>query len=141
MRSVFDEVLSKVSVRPQAATAGALNGGAVDTAGFSSAMAIFENGAATGTPDSYTVDGKIQESADGSTGWTDVTGATITQITADNKSAQVRIEGLGTSRKRYLRAVATPAFVNGTSPKALVSALIVLGRARSAPVSNSATPA
>jgi hypothetical protein len=139
MRSVYDGILSKVSVRPQAATA-AVNGTGVDTMGFSSAMIVVENGAATGAPTTQTVDAKVQESADNST-FTDVTGATITQMTASSKSAQIRVEGLGTSRLRYLRVVVTPAFTGGTTPAALISANILLGRAQNEPVANSATPA
>jgi hypothetical protein len=44
-----------------------------------------------------------------------------------------RIEGLHLNRKRYLRAVITPAFVGGTSPNLLGSALIVLGNSGQRP--------
>ena len=140
MRSIYDGVLSKISVRPQSASAGAVNGSGVDTKGYNSGMAIIEVGAASGSPTAQTVDAKIQESDDNAT-WTDVSGATITQITADNKSAQIRVEGLGTNRKRYLRVVTTVGFTGGTSPAIPVSAHIVLGRAYKEPVGNSSVGA
>lgn len=140
MRSVYDGVKSVVAVRPVAASS-AQTSAAIDTKGYNSAMVIVENGAATGTPDSYTVDAKVQECATPGGSYTDVSGAEITQITADNKSAQIRIEGLGTSRQRYLKVVVTPAMTGGSSPKALIGANILLGRAYKNPVGNSSTPA
>jgi len=141
MHSIFDNVLSKVTVRPQA-TDTAVEGGAIDTQGFSSAMAVVENGAATGTPSSYTVDGKVQTSADGSTGWADITGATITQMTANNKSAQIRVDGLNLGTNyRYIRLLITAAMTGGSSPKAVVSGHILLGRGESLPVGNSSVGA
>ncbi|MFA5080297.1 MAG: DUF1521 domain-containing protein [Candidatus Paceibacterota bacterium] len=140
MKNVFLAILSKISIRPVNASS-VVEGVAIDTIGFNSAMVTIENGAVTGSPSSYTVDGKVQESDNGSTGWVDVTGATITQIVADNKSAQIPIEGLGLNRKRFLRAVVTPAITGGSTPKALVSATILLGDAIQEPVANSKAPA
>lgn len=54
---------------------------------------------------SATVDYKVQDSDDGSTGWADVTGAAITQITASDTGARVAVDCERT--KRYLRAVLT----------------------------------
>jgi len=143
MRSVYDGVKALAAVRPVALAAGSATSIVIDTLGYNSAMFVVENGAATGTPDSYTVAGKVQES-DNSNGSSasDISGAAITTITADNKSAQIRVEGLGQgSRKRYLVLVITAAFVNGTSPKALVSGIALLGRAYRKPASNSGTAA
>lgn len=144
MHSVFDNVKAVEAVRPVAQGATAATSIVIDTLGYGSAMFVVQNGAATGTPDSYTVAGKVQESdnANGSSA-SDITGATITTITADSKSAQIRVDGLGTGgRKRYLLLVITPAFVNGTSPKALVSGYCVLGRGtRKSGSLNSGTPA
>ena len=136
MRSVFDAIKSIVALAPLAASA-AQNGTVIDTMGFNTLTFVVSNGAATGSPSSYTVDAKVQESAasDGS-GMTDVTGATITQITADGATKVIRVEGLGTSRKRYLRIVVTPALSGGSTPKALIGAVANLGRAYSEPVAN-----
>lgn len=136
MRSLFDAIRSIVSVRPVASTGATHNGVAVDTLGYNSGMAVIEIGAATGAPTSLTVDAKVQESDTSGGTYTDVSGAAITQQTAGSKSAQIRVEGLGTSRKRFLRLVVTTAFVGGTSPTIPVVGTIQLGRAYKQPVGN-----
>lgn len=140
MRSVYDAVKVLAAVRPVAADAAA-TAIAIDTLGYNSAVFVVSNGAATGTPTSYTVDGKVQECDTSGGSYTDVTGATITQITADNKVATIRVEGLGTGRKRFLKLIITPAMTGGTTPKALVSGTALLGRAYTQPVGNSSTGA
>jgi len=127
MRSVYDAIKAAVTIRPQTISSNT-NGGSVDTQGYNSAAAILEVGAVSGT--SPTLNVKIQESDDAST-WSDVSGATFAQVTAANNSQILRIEGLGTSRKRYLRAVATP---GGTSPSFDAACVILLGRAYQEPV-------
>lgn len=84
-----------------ASNASTLTGSAVDLAGYNGTIAIVQShGASTGT-----LDGKIQDSADGSTGWTDVAGATFAQSTT---TADVKIISLDTrSCKRYIRYVGT----------------------------------
>lgn len=128
MRSVYDAIKAVFTFRPQAATATA-NGSSVDTKGYNSAAFSLEVGAVSGT--SPTLDVKIQESADGSTNWADVSGAAFTQVTAANNSQILRVEGLGTSRKRYLRAVAT---IAGTSPSFTFACEALLGHAFKEPV-------
>lgn len=134
----FENVLVKTSVVPSSAVAGAINGAAVDTEGFGDAVAIVTVGATTGTPTSFTVDGKVQESADGSTGWTDVTGAVITAVTVASKTAEIAIDtDKKALSKRYIRLVVTPAFVGGTAPTIGVAGVVVLGKPDRGPVSNS----
>lgn len=140
MRSVYDGVKSQVAVRPIAAT-GAQTSVAIDTMGYNSAMVVVENGAVTGAPTSYTVDAKVQHCATSGGSYVDISGAAITQIVADAKSAQIRLEGLGTSINRYIKVVITPAFVGGTAPAALITGKVLLGRAFKVPVGNSSTPA
>jgi hypothetical protein len=71
----------------------------------------------TGTP---TLDGKIQDSPDGSTGWADVTGATFVQVTAVAHEAI----GLDTRKaKRYIRYVGT---IGGGTP-VLTGSVILVG--------------
>lgn len=140
MRSVYDAVKVLAAVRPVAASAAA-TAIAIDTLGYNSAVFVVSNGAATGTPGSYTVDAKVQECATSGGQYADVTGATITQITADNKLATIRVEGLGTSRLRYLKLIITPAMTGGTSPTALIGGTALLGRAFQNPVGNSSTGA
>jgi hypothetical protein len=127
MRSVYDAIKAVPSFRPQAITSNA-NGISVDTIGYYSSAVVLEVGAVSGT--SPTLNVKIQESADGTT-WTDVPGANFSQVTGSNQSQIIRIEGLGTSRKRYLRASAS---VGGTSPSFTAAVEFLLGRAYKEPV-------
>ncbi|MDX2200796.1 MAG: hypothetical protein SF069_17700 [Phycisphaerae bacterium] len=95
------------SNRPQSYSAGsAANGTAVNTAGFRNATLTVQVGDIT---TGSLVDVKVQESADGSTGWTDVTGAAIVQLSGDGgDNAIARLDLNLQSRKQYLRSVLTP---------------------------------
>lgn len=140
MRSVFDKVKHVVAVAPIAASS-VQTSAAIDTKGYGVAMVTIENGAATGTPSSYTVDAKVQHCATSGGSYTDVSGAAITQITADGKYAQIRLEGLGIAVNRYIKVLVTPAMTGGSSPKALVAANVLFGQAVREPVTNSSTAA
>jgi hypothetical protein len=132
MRSLYDSVKALVSLRPQAAAAGTINGTGADTSGYNSAMLVLEAGAVAGSPTAQTLDVKVQESDDNST-FTDVTGWSLAQITAANQSRVLRLDGLD-ARKRYVRAVAVVGFTGGTSPTWQIAAEILLGRAYQEPV-------
>jgi len=128
MKYTFESVKIVPSVRPNTVAAGAVNGEAVDTRGFGDAVAIVGVGSTTGTPDSFTVNAKVQESADGSTGWTDISGAAIVAVTAADKNGEIAVSiSKRVASLRYIRLVVTPAFVAGTSPKVGVTGTIVLG--------------
>ncbi len=124
MRSVYDNIKSGATLRPQAITANT-NGISIDTLGYNSAAISLETGAVTGT--TPTLDVKIQDSADNST-FADLSpSVAFTQVTAANNSQILRLEGLnGTGRRRYIRVVAT---VGGTSPNFTTSCSVLLGRA------------
>lgn len=133
MRSIYDNVAVAKSIAPQSDSGGsAVNGGAVDTLGYNTAMVVFESGAISGSPTGTSIAVKIQESADGSTNWQDAednTGAVIGgTVTAASTALLARIEGLGLNRKRYLRVVETTTFTGGTTPAVLVHGNILLGR-------------
>ncbi|MCX6756334.1 MAG: hypothetical protein NTX85_03265 [Candidatus Nomurabacteria bacterium] len=140
MRSVYDGVKSLIAIRPVNASA-VQTSAAIDTQGYNSAMFVIENGAATGTPTSYTVDAKVQECDTSGGTYVDIPSSAITQIVADNKSAQIRVEALNTGRKRFFKLLITPALTGGTTPKALISGHALLGRAFQNAVSNSSVPA
>lgn len=70
---------------------------------------ILDVGAVSGT--TPTLDGKIQDSADGSTDWQDVSGATLTQVTAANASQKIAVD-LNKARQ-FIRFVGT---IAGTTP-------------------------
>lgn len=128
MRSVYDAIKSAVSLVPAVRTADA-NGTGIDTKGYNSAKAVIAAGDIDLTTTDETYAFKIQDSADNST-FADVSGLTTT-VTADDQVKNIRIEGLGTSIKRYIRVVLD---VGGTSPSIPCSAVVELGRAYSQPV-------
>lgn len=89
--------------RSQSWNTGANNGAAIDCLRYREAAFRVRAGV---VGSSGTIDYKIQESDDGSTNWTDVTGALITQVTAtDAVGDPISVDC--TKRKRYLRAVLT----------------------------------
>jgi len=128
MHSVFDAVKSEVSLVPEVRTIDA-NGDAVDTQGYNSAKLVVSAGNIdlADADETYAV---LVEESDDNVNFTPVAGLTAA-ITADNQIKNIRIEGLGTSRKRYLRAVLD---VGGTTPSIPCSAIFELGRAFSEPV-------
>lgn len=117
---------------PQASGAATINGASIDRNGFYSAVLHGATGAVTGTPTGQTFDLKLQDSADGSTGWADISGAAITQITAVSTAGEINVNLTGA--KRYIRAVGTVALTGGTTPTLQVAATVVLGGAVVKPV-------
>ena len=98
----------------------AVDGSKVDTQGADNAF-LYANGAeASGSPSAATLVVTLQESADGSTNWSNALDNTNTDI--------------GFTLKRYLRAVVTPAFTGGSSPAILGFAQIILGNNQQVPV-------
>lgn len=99
------QTLSAIAARTATVT-----GSAVDVRAFTGNMLVIQDvGTVSGT--TPTLDGKIQNSADGSTGWADITGATFTQVTASNSTQTIAIAAdacLG-----YIRYVGT---IAGTTP-------------------------
>lgn len=120
-----EEILPKIGNKPAAVAAGTRNSAAIDRMasggdqGYRSALLELEVGATTGTPTSFTADAKIQDSADGSTGWADYTppnggSGSVVQITAADTLNKRAVDLSGA--KRYIRVVEVVAFVGGTSP-------------------------
>lgn len=107
---------------------GTANGAAIDRQDFLSCVLHLLNGAVSGS-DTFTADAKLQESADGTTGWTDITGAAVTQSVADDGSEYVDVNLKGV--KRYIRAVVVTT-TSGTDTLP-VSATVVLGGAQDMP--------
>lgn len=128
MRSVYDAIKALFTIRPVTATA-TTTGSAVDTKGYNSAAVILEVGTVSGT--TPTLDVKFQECATSGGTYTDVSGAVFTQVIATGSSQILRIEDLGVTRKRYLKAVGT---IAGTTPSFAFGVEILLGRAFREPV-------
>lgn len=118
-------------IAPAAAAAGVTNGPAIDRLGFQSGVLLVDAGAVTGAPSAQTLDAKIQDSADGAAGWTDVPGLAIQQITAPDIQRELSLDLTGT--RRFIRVVQTVAFTGGTTPTLLASAAVVLGGAVNKP--------
>jgi hypothetical protein len=131
-RNVGAYVRARKAINPTNSVAATINGPAIDRRGFLSCVLHHACGAATGAPTSRTVDAKLQESADGSTGWTDIAGASATQLTADNSEAEKDVDLSGA--KSFIRVVETVAFVGGTAPAIPVAATLTLGGSDSPPV-------
>src|SRR5687768_7994779 len=123
------QVSCRVGVFPTNSAAATTNGAAIDRmaqgsdAGFMSAAVLVSSGAPSGTPTSFTVNWNVQESADGSTGWTTI--ASATQVTTNNQSQQLDLNLSGA--ERFIRVQGIVAFVGGTSPLIPIQATAVLG--------------
>jgi hypothetical protein len=141
--NAYDDVRVVTTVKPQSLTGSTpVNGASVDTQGYDNAKLHVYAVTTTSNPSVATATVKLQESADGSTNWTDALDNTGTVIgfsldvhAADGFGA-ARIEGLNLNRKRYLRVVATPAFTGGTSPAIVTNAEIVFGNPTQLPVTS-----
>lgn len=123
-----------MALKPQSISgSSAVNGASYDQlskAPCEDAMVLIANGDVSGTPDSYSLAYKIQDSADNST-FADVSG--LTASSTANNTVKVIAFRPGQLR-RYIRVVATPTFTGGSSPAVAVGAVLVLDRAAKAPV-------
>ena len=120
-----------VAVAPIAADS-AQTSAAIDRLGYYSAVLYVPNGAATGTPSSYTVNAKITQCDTSNGQFDDVAGLTISQLDANGEIGELDIDLR--PLKRYIKVVVTPALSGGSSPKALIGAVLVLGDAQREPV-------
>jgi len=131
LRDVGKFLKTVAGINPTNSTGGTINGSAIDRTGFESCVLHAAAGAATGAPTAQSVTAKLQESADGSTGWADITGAAITAITADNGAAEVDVDLSGV--KQYIRVVVTVSLTGGTTPAIPVASAVALGGAVEVP--------
>lgn len=97
-------------VIPLATRTATLTGAAINITDFFGDLALTLMSAIGSTAD--TLDCKVQDSADGSTGWADVTAATWTQVT-DAADAHEAILIKSNSIKQFIRVIGT---IVGTSP-------------------------
>lgn len=111
--------LTDAAMENIAARTSTLTGTAFDLQQYQGVVKIIQHvGAVSGT--SPTLDGKIQDSADGSTGWADVSGAAFTQVTAANNLQSIGVDTR--VAKRYIRYVGT---IAGTSPSFTFGVVLV----------------
>lgn len=131
--SLYDKTITKVSVAPALLTTGTLNGTAVDRAingGMRDGSLIVTTGVIT--DGSHAV--AIQDSADGTTGWTAVAAGALQgagpTVVAANDGTVFEV-GFGETR-RYLRAVVVS---SGTTTGGIIGCHFALSSPRYAPVS------
>ncbi|HEV7417298.1 MAG TPA: hypothetical protein VGN98_14175 [Tianweitania sediminis] len=127
MRDLYSNIGAKVALKPAVVTA-AGNGEAIDTHGFGRVAFAIATGAVAGSGD-FGV--KLQESDNGSTGWSDVTDAHQLQSNAPatlEADSAYRVGYLG--HKRYVRLAVTKA--GGTS--VALAAIAITGNNASRPV-------
>lgn len=117
-------------VGPAANAAGTVNGPAIDRLGYGSCSLAAITGLDTGSPSARSATVKLQDSADGSTGWADITGASVA-VAAVSSIGEVDVN-LAIA-KRYIRAVTTTAFTGGTTPTLFSAAVVTLGGADKVP--------
>lgn len=130
-RDIGSYISPQIGNVPVASVAATLTGAAIDRQDYLSCVLTAVAGAATGSPTALTLDAKLQDSADGSTGWADITGAAITTIAAASTLGRVDVNLHGAAR--YIRVVSTVAFTGGTSPTLGVATVVDLGGAVSLP--------
>lgn len=146
MRSVYDSIKVAKAVSPARITGTGTPTAAfvseVDTFGYNSALFNIAVGTSTGTAASFVVSIQIQESATSGGTFTNISGATGTitgTTTAAHLQAQVRVEGLGTGRQRYLKVTPTVTRTPNDGTTLDISAVCLLGRAFKNPPDNAAT--
>lgn len=124
-----------VGTVPAAPAAGTRNGAAIDRLHYGSCVLQASAGATTGTPTSFTLDAKLQDSADGTTGWADFVPhngtAAVAPIAVASTQATKNIDLAGA--KRFVRVVETLAFVAGTAPTLGAACSVILGGAKDKP--------
>ena len=110
--------------------AGTRNGAAIDrlqNGAMANSLVLACNvGATTGSPSAQTYDCKVQDSADGSTGWTDISGAAITQKTTATAALVQRDVDLAPAR-RFIRVVEVVALTGGSTPGTPAAVDVILG--------------
>lgn len=122
-------------VAPAAKSAGTTYGAAFSIEGAKSCVLTGLTGAATGTPDSYSVTYSLQVAAvSGFSTPVDVSNSSVA-LTADSKAGEVDVNLTAlASGYFYARVKVVVAFTGGTSPTALCAASVTLGGHQNLPV-------
>lgn len=120
------QIKGVTGVAPAANAAGAVNGAAIDRQGYGSCSLVLSTGLDTGSPSARSATAKLQDSADGSTGWADIPGASVAVAAV---SSVGKVDVSLASAKRYIRVVNTSAFTAGTSPTLFSASQVILGGA------------
>lgn len=129
-RNIGSRIKAVKGINPEDTDGTEIEGPAIDRTGFLSGVLHQVCGAATGTPTTQLVDAKIQESADGSTGWTDALDAdgnviAAAQLAADDTESEKDFDLSGLLN--FIRVVQDATFTGGSSPTIPVASTVVLG--------------
>ena len=120
-----DALIDK-AINPVVSSTGANNGVIIDRRYYDTAKFQCQVGATTGTPTSFSVAFKVEEGdAANLSDKSDIVGATTT-ITTVNTDAEIDVDL--SAVKRYIRLVATAAFVEGETPTVVVGGAYELSR-------------
>ena len=106
------------------ATSAGVNQTGVSRNGYGSAIVLLQVGASTGTPASFSVTAKLQQSSVQGSGYADVTDSQTVVITTVNTDGQVVVPLAGSGQ--YVRVVLIPNLVGGVAPTITCSASLVL---------------
>ena len=136
MKNVGALVKTEVALAPISTDgAAAVNGVAIDMKGFRSCVFTGISGLESGSPTAYEIEWKVQSSEDGSTGWADVSGITVTEtgdISVDYADEELEVimeQDVNDSTQRYLRLVADASFTGGSSPEIVIGGTVTKGEA------------
>lgn len=117
-------ILTGSSLAAPAANTATLTGAAFNLQAYDGVVKIIQDiGVVSGTNPTWA--GKIQQSADGSTSWTDVTGATFTQVTASTNTQSIGVDTRAV--QQYIRYIGT---IGGTSTPTFNLAVEIVGLQR-----------
>ena len=134
-KNIGGYITTQKGTEPANQVAGTVNGAAIDRAALGmpqSATLVGACGAASGTPTAQSVDFKLQHSDASGSGYADLSGAAVTQMTADDQLEYVDVDL--SSAKRYIRVVEVVAFTGGSTPAIPTSSQVILGGAERLPL-------
>lgn len=133
-RTLYNDAKAFRTLSPAVRTNGAANGAAVDTRGWRVASLIVVSGAMTDGSVAVT----IQDSADGSTGWSNIASTalqgSLPTIADTNDDTVYEVGVIPDPTRPYLRAVAT---VSGATSGGLTAAVFMLAGGVPTPVARS----
>jgi hypothetical protein len=133
MNDLAGSVKTVTAIQPQIASGeqSAIYGPWIDRKGYEASVFSVQVGTASGSPSDVGVVFKLQTKS-GEVDSADVSGATTT-ISGETIPHQHEIDQDLKSLDRYIRAVATPHFTGGSSPKIEIAGTCVLGEPKVIP--------
>lgn len=135
-----NDVSAHAQVVPAALAAGTTSGTGFDlqaaNKGFTGGKAVISLGAVTGSPSAYTVQLKVEDSANNSSWATAEDGEGNPFAIADLEDSKIyTIDNIDIGRlRRYVRLSVIVTFTGGTTPKIQACAVLLLGNAQQNPV-------